>query len=229
MREIMIKNTIDIVTSLITLVGIWVAYRSSYKQIKSSNEQALFEKRLKIFMVSEGFYRLVTESENMLDIPNEVDMINAVHFHDMINNSELNYLVDVMPDPLDLKGPSPVELPIAQREFLTKKEEILQQAQAAELIFEKPVNSTIFNFMSAYILLLDGRRKYEIFLKNGIKQHESYLNSEYLEINDYLEKKLNEKKYRQECLIEPITKLAASFEDYKSKQNQIKMQITLTK
>ncbi|XRJ98052.1 hypothetical protein ACPBEI_04875 [Latilactobacillus sakei] len=229
MREIMIKNSIDIVTSLITLGGIWVAYRSSYKQIKNSNEQALFEKRLKIFMVSEGLYRLVIERKTMLDIPNEPDMSNAVHFHDMINNSELNYLVNVMPEPLNLKGPSPVELPIAQREFLTKKEEMLQQAQAAELIFEKPVNFTISNFMSAYISLLDGRRKYEIFLKNGIKQYGSYLNSEHLEIYDYLEKKLGEKKYRQECLIEPITKLAASFEDYKSKQEQIKKQISLTK
>lgn len=225
----MIKIIIDIVTSLITLVGIWVAYRSSYKQIKNSNEQALFEKRLKIFMVSEGLYRLVMERKTMLDIPNEADMINAVHFHDMINNSELNYLVDVMPEPLNLKGLSPVELPIAQREFLTKKEEMLQQAQAAELIFEKPVNFTISNFISAYISLLDGRRKYEIFLKNGIKQHESYLNGEHLEINDYLEKKLNEREFRQKCLIEPITKLTDSFEDYKSKQNQIKEQITLTK
>lgn len=224
-----IENLIQIVLSVITMAGIWVAYRSSYKQIENSNKQALFEKRLKIFMTSEGLYKLVSETDNMLVLPSEVDINNAYDFHRMINNSELNHLASVMPEPLNGEGPSPIELPDAQREFLTKMEEIRQQAQAAELIFEEPINSTVSNFISDYILLLDGRRKYEILLKDGKKKFDSEFNHEKLEFKEYLEEKCGERQRRQECLIVPIKKLTDSFKDYKSKQNQIKKQITLTK
>ena len=221
---------IQIIASGITIAGIWVGYRSSYKQIKESNKQALFEKRLKIYMISEGLYKLVTETTNMLDIPSEVDIDNAIHFHNMINNSQLNHLASVIPEPINAKGLSPIKLPDAQRDFLTKKEEMLQQAQAAELIFEEPINFIVSNFISDYILLLDGRRRYEIFLKMGMEKYDILcLTHKNLELNDYLEEKLDEKKYRKQLLIDPINKLNVSFEDYQRQKVKIKEQMALTK
>jgi hypothetical protein len=220
-----ISDWIQICLAVITLIGIFRAFSDNNKQIKTSNKQVLFDKRLDVFMIAEGFKQLVKENKIILEKPKEPELRNGIIFHCMINNTYLNELSDVIPAPLERDVVSPLDNPEAHRNFLIKKEEILKKAQTAELIFEKPENLVISKFIYDYVTLLDGRRCYGIALK-GFREDEKQYPPD-LTTEEYLENYTDEKKRCQKLIIEPINSLSDSYKKYCGEQTKIKSQISL--
>ncbi|MDR0300098.1 MAG: hypothetical protein LBI13_08520 [Streptococcaceae bacterium] len=225
-----LSDWIQIFIASITLGGVFAALSTSNKQIKTSNKQSLFEKRLDIFMVAEGFKQILEETKSVMEIPDKHENTNGLKFREMINNTYLNELWEVIPEPLDRAGSSPIDNLEAQRNFLIKKEEILQKSQTAELIFEEPENRVVSTFVKDYIILLDGRRRYEILLKEYYETEKQYRGQHRgtdLTTKEYLENHTEENEYRQRLLVEPIKKLSISYKRYCEQQIKIKEQISL--
>lgn len=226
-----ISNWIQIILAFITSVGIWLSLRASTKQIKNANKQSLFDRRLELFMLAEEFKNLIEENEHILDKPTKFNNVNAYMFRMMTNNSRLNELGLLIPDVLDIYGPSANDNPELKKVFLIEKEKITQQSMAASLIFDKinEDNEAISAFIKDYVDLLDGRRRYDVALKGFLKAEEGYneRHDDDLSTEEYLKSQTEEDNYRQRLLTEPIARLNSSYEIYLKHRDSIKKQITL--
>lgn len=225
-----IDNIIQVILAAITVIGIFCAWCSSNKQLKISNKQTLFEKRLKVFLLAKSFESLLVENKSILEIPTELATDNSLQFTYMTNSSQLYHLSEVIPKPLDLNGPCSTDLPEAQRDFLLKKEELLQVAKSAEFVFQEPENQIISAFLTDYIVLLDSRRRYDVFIKTGnkeLRKNSIRFSNPNLTDEDYFEYYLHESKERDELLTNPINKLSDSFKKYQKIQKKLKTQISL--
>lgn len=227
-----LADGIQVGIAIITSLGVLLALYSSNKQIKNTNKQALFEKRLKIFILAEKLKQTIEENKSIIDIPDDFCRINGLEFRNMINNTYLNELWEVIPEPLNLNSPSVIAFPEVNRKFLIQKEELLQESQIAELIYDKPENTIISKFLYDYIVLLDGRRQYDILIKNYRKNEKEYQErnpQKDLTTEEYLQKFTNEEKEREKYLINPIKQLSNTFDNYCMQRDRIKEQIILRK
>lgn len=222
---------IQIALAIITIVGIFIAFKTSNQQIKSANKQSLFNRRLDLFMIAEEFKSLLASRSTILKIPEKYDSTNSLKFMMMTNNSRLNKMGLVIPNPFDARGESSIDNPELQRHFLAQRESLLQDSVTAELVFSSrnDDNKAISDFIHDYIILLDGRRMYDVAVKSYRKFEEEYneRHDDNLTTEEYFAKETNEANDRKEMLIDPIEKLNSSFENYLAHRDSIKEQITL--
>lgn len=119
--------------SLITAITAVSAVVLSVKQIKLSNKQYLFERRLNVYMIAVGLISLYQENKILIegkrkDEPQyDIDYI----FMWLTNNTYMETQSAVIAHPL--------EQPY-QKEFLKKCEELHSLAIETRLIFKNPVN-----------------------------------------------------------------------------------------
>ena len=89
---------------VISFFSLFFSIISFTMSIHNGNKQALFDKRLTIFMHAEEFKQVIDDNKSCLKIPSGVSVDNTIQFRNMINSPFLNELYALIPDPLDRKS-----------------------------------------------------------------------------------------------------------------------------
>lgn len=199
--------------------------------LRNRNKQALFDRRLTIFMHAEEFKQVIHDNRSCLKIPPSIPRDNNMQFRNMINSPFLNELYTLIPEPLNVDGPGPLDNADAQKKFLLTKAKILKDAETANLIFVSPESTIVSNFIQCFVTVLDGRRHYAICEKEIRKSEELYRSQhpeEMIEHDDFLNKETDERNIRRDYLECPIHKLQKAYAEYCHNRSSIKRQIRLT-
>lgn len=150
----------DFWLSVITAATAVVALILTFLQIRISNKQSLFDRRLAVFIKIDGIVKLYTENIVLLQPSKDNNPIFSVDyvFACLTNNSYLEEVGGVIQTPL--KNP-------LHKQFLKKLEDIKQLAVEAELVFNrKNASKVVCSFVTDYERLLFSMYQYQILLNN---------------------------------------------------------------
>lgn len=168
------ENIINIITSIITCLATItssvlavVAIFQTKKQIELSNKQNLFKDRVTGYLILKGLINLYNENRNQIEEKKKEEIYFNCEFlfYEMINNSYLEPMGEVMKSPLH--NPE-------QKEFLKLLEDLRNNAEKMEFIFEGEVAIKIKEFMLAYAELLMELYKYRILIDKMSEYAKSY-------------------------------------------------------
>ena len=151
--------------SLITAITAILAVVLSVEQIRLSNKQHLFERRLNAYMIVSGLVGLYQEHRNLSERKREDEPQYAID-HEFIwltNNAYMEAQSEVIVHPL--------EQPY-QKEFLQKREELRSLATEIRLIFKSPVNELYGKFIECYEVTLFRMYQYQIVIDRMMKENE---------------------------------------------------------
>ena len=155
------NNLFAIITALIAIV----ALLQNHKQIKISNKQYLFDKRLSKYLLAKGLLELYKENESLLDytdVPDDEAIIVDYQFINLTNN---NYLKDVT---CIINEPKNNEF---KNKFLVKIEELKQLSNEVRFLFQNKNGLLLSNFIMKYQNILMELYKYQTVL-NLMKKDE---------------------------------------------------------
>ena len=129
--------------SIITAITAIGSLGLSSHQMRLSNKQNLFDRRLKAYMLANGLISLCEENYKWLSEKRKTEpqWANAYIFMLITNNTYMESQVDAIDHPL--------EQPF-HKEFLRKREELRNTAMEVELIFKGEVALTYSEFLRAY-------------------------------------------------------------------------------
>lgn len=168
------ENIINIITSIITCLATItssalavVAIFQTKKQIELSNKQNLFKDRVTGYLILKGLINLYNENRKQIEEEKKEEIYSNCEslFYGMINNSYLEPMGEVMKSPLH--NPE-------QKEFLKLLEDLRNNAEKMEFIFEGEVAIKIKEFMLAYAELLMELYKYRILIDKMSEYAKSY-------------------------------------------------------
>lgn len=168
------ENIINIITSIITCLATItssvlavVAIFQTKKQIEPSNKQNLFKDRVTGYLILKGLINLYNENRKQIEEEKKEEIYFNCEFlfYEMINNSYLEPMGEVMKSPLH--NPE-------QKEFLKLLEDLRNNAEKMEFIFEGEVAIKIKEFMLAYAELLMELYKYRILIDKMSEYAKSY-------------------------------------------------------
>lgn len=168
------ENIINIITSIITCLATIIssvlaviAIIQTKKQIELSNKQNLFKDRVTGYLILKGLINLYKENRNQIEEEKKEGIYYNCEFlfYEMINNSYLEPMGEVMKSPLH--NPE-------QKEFLKLLEDLRNNAEKMEFIFEGEVAIKIKEFMLAYAELLMELYKYRILIDKMSEYAKSY-------------------------------------------------------
>lgn len=151
--------------SLITAITAILAVVLSVEQIRLSNKQHLFERRLNAYMIVSGLVGLYQKNRNLIERKREDEPQYAID-HEFIwltNNTYMEAQSEVIAHPL--------EQPY-QKEFLQKREELRSLATEIRLIFKSPVNELYGKFVECYEVTLFRMYQYQIVIDRMMKENE---------------------------------------------------------
>lgn len=166
-----IENIITlIITCLATITSsvlAVVAIFQTKKQIELSNKQNLFKDRVTGYLILKGLINLYNENRKQIEEEKKEEIYFNCEFlfYEMINNSYLEPMGEVMKSPLH--NPE-------QKEFLKLLEDLRNNAEKMEFIFEGEVAIKIKEFMLAYAELLMELYKYRILIDKMSEYAKSY-------------------------------------------------------
>lgn len=171
----------------ITAITAIVALLQTKQQIKLSNKQHLFDKRVEHYLLAQGLIQLY-QSQKTLLVVNEDEPLLSVNFifAQMTNNLYLENITDVIAHTL--------EQPY-HKEFLSKMEKLREISTQIKFIFGGKEAALLGNFVLRYQELLYGLYQYQILLKN--------MNKIAVNFRDTLEnaqEKVGEREYRKKML-----------------------------
>ena len=151
--------------SVITTIAAIIALIISCSQMRLSNKQSLFDRRLKAYMLVQGLIGLCKEyldailRERTSKPVYSIDII----FAEITNNSYMESQADAIKNPL--------QAPYHQN-FLRKREELRSLAMELELIFEGQEALLYSNFIRAYEKTLAAMYRYKIVIDNMEKENQ---------------------------------------------------------
>lgn len=185
-------------------------------QIRQSNKQKMFDRRIKIWTIVEGLSNLCENNAEYLKSKQlEPDLSNDLHFLWMTNNSFL----------YDVSDAICVEANRIKQPVLLRKIELLKELSVeASLTYRGSVASYISQFLVAYEELLFSMYQYEILLDHMEKDAETFHWT-----LEKASKELNEVELR-ERVVEAKDALMRAFMKLTRKESiaKIKGQIRLT-
>lgn len=158
----MIKNSLEFIKNnlfaIITAFIAIIALLQTHKQIKISNKQFLFDKRLSNYLLAKGLLELYKDNENLLDytnIPNNEPIIVDFQFTNLTNNNYLKDITCIINEPKnnDFKN-----------NFLVKMEELKKLSNEIKFLFPNKSGSLLGNFIIRYQNVLMELYKYQIVL-----------------------------------------------------------------
>lgn len=164
----MIENIIDFICKnileIITLMIAFIAIFQTHKQIKISNKQHLFDKRMEKFLICTGLLSLYSENKMLIkeenkDVPLEVTML----FSGLTNNVYLKDIGTIINDTHNEK---------IRIDFLIKLEELYKVASEIELIFPRRHSKILKEFILEYRNLLQKLYSYRCVLEKIEKKNE---------------------------------------------------------
>ena len=151
--EFLKDNLFAIITAIVAIIALF----QTKKQIKMSNKQYLFDRRIKNYTVIMGLINLFKDNEYLLkekhkeSEPIVVDFL----FYGLTNNTYLENLQNVMEHPLDHPY---------QKNFLIKLEELSSIANEIKFLYKG--YDDITEFVNNYVKVLHSIYKYQILNKN---------------------------------------------------------------
>ena len=185
-------NLLTIFTITTALIALW----QTYKQIKISKKQFLFDKRMDKYIIFKGILKLYEENKNLLDYKAKDDEpINVdYNFINLVNNDYMEHIGKIIKNPYDNEY---------KKEFLLKLEELKKLADEFKFLFKYKNIKLISNFIYSYQDVLLELYKYQILINH---MENNKIPSR--EIKDYitLKKEYGEQKHRDR-LLSSISKL----------------------
>ena len=193
-------NFLFSIVTAITAIGALVL---SIRQMRLSNKQNLFDRRLKAYMLANGLISLCEENYKWLLEKRETEpqWANDYIFMLITNNAYMESQTDAINHPL--------EQPF-HKEFLRKREELRNTAMEVELIFKGEVALTYSEFMRAYESVLATMYQYQIIIDKMMKENEKQNKKQRKEVEFYV-KMFHEEKYR-ESLYDAREKLKKAYD-----------------
>lgn len=194
----------SVVTALVGLVTAIVAILSlgqTHKQIKLSNKQHLFDKRVENYLIATGLIQLYRS--NCMHFNNEKDepmLAIDLDFTWLTNNTYLEGITPAIQNPL--KEPS-------HKELLIKMEELKDVATKIKFLFSGEPSVLLGDFVLRYQELLFAMYQYKIVLDKMNKVNEGHR----LTIEE-AQQKVGEKQHR--------IKLQKAFDDLKQADSLLK-------
>lgn len=147
-------NLLPIITVIATLIALW----QTHKQIKISNKQYLFDKRLSKYLLAKGLLELYKDNESLLDYTDDPDDEAIIVDYQFINLTNNNYLKDVT---CIINEPKNNEF---KNNFLVKIEELKKLSNEVRFLFQNKNGLLLSNFIMKYQNVLMELYKYQIVL-----------------------------------------------------------------
>lgn len=148
------NNLFAIITALIAIV----ALLQTHKQIKISNKQYLFDKRLSKYLLAKGLLELYKDNKSLLDYTDDSDDEAIIVDYQFINLTNNNYLKNVT---CIINEPKNNEF---KNNFLVKIEELKQLSNEVRFLFPNKSGLLLSNFIMKYQDILMELYKYQIVL-----------------------------------------------------------------
>ena len=190
---------VDSMCAIVALLISGYAAWQTHTQIKLSNKQHLFDKRMKLFLRANSILELYEKHQKMLVKEENTQIQSDIMLIYFTNNSYLEEMEKVIETPLE--NPN-------HKQFLLKLEEIKELANSLTLIFRKKEVKFLSEFIYNYQLLLFEIYKYQIVNNNMQKWNEENPTP-----YEKLQKQFGEKEHRE--------KLYKIFDVIKSSYDQI--------
>lgn len=208
-------NLLSIITIIATLIALW----QTHKQIKISNKQFLFDKRLSKYLLANGLLELYNDNETLLDYTDYLDDEPIIVDSQFINLTNNNYLKDIN---CIIKEPKNNEL---KNNFLVKIEELKKLSNEIKFLFHDNNGVLLGNFIMEYQNVLMELYKYQIVLDSMVNDNIPRKNKP--PYNE-LQKNYDELKHRHR-LYNAIDNLKKSYHEVVSKKtvNEIEKSIKL--
>ncbi len=209
------NNLFAIITALIAIIALF----QTHKQIKISNKQYLFDKRLSKYLLAKGLLELYKDNESLLDYTDDPDDEAIIVDYQFINLTKNNYLKDVT---CIINEPKNNEF---KNNFLVKIEELKKLSNEVRFLFQNKNGLLLSNFIMKYQNVLMELYKYQIVLdlmkKNEIPRKNKPTYNE-------LQNEYEELKHRHR-LYDAIDDLKKSYHEVVSKKviNKIEKSIKL--
>lgn len=177
------KSLLSIVTPIVTAFVAIVAVMLTRKQIKLSNKQHLFDKRVENYLIATGLIQLYRS--NCMNFDNKKDepmLAISLDFTWLTNNTYLEQISSALDNPL--KEPS-------HKELLIKLENLKDVATKIKFLFSDEASGLLGDFVFSYQELLFSMYQYQIVLDKMDKVNEGHR----LTIEE-AQKEVGEKRHR---------------------------------
>lgn len=202
--------------TVMTSVAAVVAIGVSVHQIRLSNKQQLFERRLKAYMMANSIISLCKENYVFLSEKRKAEpqFANDLVFVWLTNNTYMEGQAEAIEHPL--------EQPF-HKELLKKREELRNMAMEFEFIFKGNVASLYGDFLRDYENALAVMYQYEIIIRKMKEENEKYPHT-----SEVLSKMFSEEEYRDR-LYDALGKLKVSYDTVSQEKNdkQLRKQLAL--
>lgn len=202
--------------TVMTSVAAVVAIGVSVHQIRLSNKQQLFERRLKAYMMANSIISLCKENYVFLSEKRKAEpqFANDLVFVWLTNDTYMEGQAEAIEHPL--------EQPF-HKELLKKREELRNMAMEFEFIFKGNVASLYGNFLRDYENALAVMYQYEIIIRKMKEENEKYPHT-----SEVLSKMFSEEEYRDR-LYDALGKLKVSYDTVSQEKNdkQLRKQLAL--
>lgn len=150
------NNLFAIITASIAII----ALLQTHKQIKISNKQFLFDKRLSKYLLANGLLELYKDNETLLDYTDHLDEEPIIVDYQFINLTNNNYLKDIT---CIIKEPKNNDF---KTNFLVKIEELKKLSNEIRFLFHDNSGVLLGNFIMEYQNVLMELYKYQIILNS---------------------------------------------------------------
>ena len=200
------NSWLSVTTVAVALIALW----QTHKQIKLSNKQQLFDRRLNAFTIADGLYELCQENKNVfIDITHgEPNFVNDLNFVWLTNNSFMEEQAHSIKHPL--------EAPY-HADFLRKREELRNLAKEILFVFKGKEAEIYSDFISSYEEVLFKMYQYEIVLNQMRK-----LNEDKPQTIEELQRQVPEEEMRNK-LNNALVKLKQMYERIDDKKDREKL------
>ena len=209
----------DNLLPIITIIATLIALLQTHKQIKISNKQYLFDKRLSKYLLAKGLLELYKDNESLLDYTDDPDDEAIIVDYQFINLTNNNYLKDVT---CIINEPKNNEF---KNNFLVKIEELKKLSNEVRSLFQNKNGLLLSNFIMKYQNVLMELYKYQIVL-DLMKKNETPRKNK--PTYNELQNEYEELKHRHR-LYDAIDDLKKSYHEVVSKKviNKIEKSIKL--
>lgn len=202
--------------TVMTSVAAVVAIGVSVHQIRLSNKQQLFDRRLKAYMIANSIISLCKENYVFLSEKRKAEpqFANDLVFVWLTNNTYMEGQAEAIEHPL--------EQPF-HKELLKKREELRNMAMEFELIFKGNVALLYSNFLRNYENALAVMYQYEIIIRKMKEENKKHPHT-----SEVLSKMFSEEEYRDR-LYDALGEFKASYDAVSQEKNdkQLRKQLAL--
>lgn len=146
------ENIFSIITAIVAIIAIF----QTSKQLKMSNKQFLFNKRIENYLIFYGIYELYMDNIKLLDYSEEKSdeaIIMDIQFSQLTNNYYLKDITKIINNPKNNDY---------KTEFLIKLEDMKRVATEISLLFKNKYGLVLHDFIVCYQNVLLEMYKYQI-------------------------------------------------------------------